>query len=251
MPKASLRTASISCLALWAAIWLVFRDARLSPEPPRGPVTRYIIGLLALLSRALLAQAPPPRFAYIYRDSLKHGVDSAYRVIENDGARICADLRCPNPYIGIESLSGVHEAWWINMFASEADTARVAKVYATNRALSVALGVIAQRKAALIGTPVQGFAIYRSDLSHGPAWSVARARFIVVTVTRDHRPVDGSVWEMHDSTLYVLRATGTLGEAQALAERKNTRVFAVRPNWSMPAPEWVAADPTFWRTAPM
>jgi len=25
----------------------------------------------------------------------------------------------------------------------------------------------------------------------------------------------------------------------------------VRPNWSMPAPEWVAADPDFWRSAPV
>src|SRR5215207_7688949 len=99
---------------------------------------RAIILLLALLSPPVLAQVPAPRFMYIYRDSLKRGVDSAYRVIEDDGAQICADLRCPNPYIGVESLSGPHEAWWINVFATEADTARVANVYATNRALSTA-----------------------------------------------------------------------------------------------------------------
>jgi hypothetical protein len=213
-------------------------------------MTRTIVGLLTLLSPALLAQTPAPCYAYIYRDSLKRGVDSTYRIIENDGAQICAELRCPNPYIGIESLSGVHEAWWINMFASEADTARVANVYATNRTLSEALDVIARRKATLIGTPVQGFGVYRRDLSRGPAWSIAGARFIVVTITRDHRPADGSVWVMSDSMLYVLRAVRTLREADALAQRNHARVFAVRPNWSMPAAEWVAADPDFWRAAP-
>ena len=38
------------------------------------------------------------------------------RIIENDGAQICADLRCPNPYLALESLSGPHEAWWLNVF---------------------------------------------------------------------------------------------------------------------------------------
>jgi hypothetical protein len=209
-----------------------------------------IILLLALLPRPLLAQVPAPRFMYIYRDSLKRGVDSAYRVIEDDGARICAELRCPNPYLALESLSGPHEAWWLNVFATEVDTARVARIYATNRALATALDGVARRKAALIGTPVQGFAVYRRDLSRGPAWSVAGARFLVVTVTRDRRPADGSAWAMADSTVYVLRPVPTRREADVLARQANARVFAVRPNWSMPAPEWVAADPAFWRSAP-
>lgn len=197
------------------------------------------------------AQVLATRFMYIYRDSLKRGVDSAYRVIENDGAQICADLRCPNPYIAIESVnSRPHEVWWLNVFATAADTARVAHVYATNRPLATALVGVAQRKAALIGTPVQGFAVYRRDLSRGPAWSVEAARFIVITVSRDRRPANGSAWEMGDSTVYAMRPVATRREADALARQNNARVFAVRPNWSMPAPEWVAADPGFWRGAP-
>jgi hypothetical protein len=212
---------------------------------------RTCILLLALLSPPLLAQRGAPAFMYIYRDSLKWGVDSAYRTIEDDGAQICADLRCPNPYLAIEALSGPHEAWWLNTFVTTADTARVAHVYATNRALSAALGVIATRKAALIGTPVQGFAVYRRDLSRGQALSVAGARFIVVTITRVQRPANGSVWAMADSNLYVLRPVSTRSEAEALAQQAKARVFAVRPNWSMPAPEWVSADRDFWRAAPV
>ena len=197
-----------------------------------------------------MGQQPAPRFLYFYRDSLKSGVDSAYRVIENDGAQICADRRCPNPYIALESLSGPHEVWWLNTFATAADTARVAKVYATDRELATALATIAQRKAALIGTPVQGFAMYRRDLSGDRTWSVNGARFVVVTVTPEQRRTEGSVWMTADSTLYILRPAHSLGEAQAMAVGAGARVFAVRPNWSMPAPSWVAADPTFWRAAP-
>jgi hypothetical protein len=205
--------------------------------------------MLAPLSATLVPQQAP-RFMYIYRDSLKRGVDSAYRAIENDAAQICADLRCPNPYLGLEALSGPHEAWWLNTFATEADTARVARAYATNRTLSDALGVIAKRKAPLIGTPIEGFAVYRHDLSRGAAWSVAGARFMVVTITRDHRPSDGSVWAMADSTVYVLRPARTRSEAEAFARHGAGRIFAVRPGWSMPAPEWLVADRDFWRDAP-
>ena len=211
---------------------------------------RTAIGLIAALPLVVIAQRPVPRFMYVYRDSLRSGVDSAYRSIENDAAQICADLNCPNPYIGLESLDGVHEAWWINMFESEADTARVAKVYATDSALSRALARVAQRKAALIGTPVQGFALYRPELSRGPRWSIAGARFVVASVTRTGRPTEGSVWEMPDSTRYVLRTFRTRPEAERGARADGGRIFVVRPNWSMPAPEWVEADREFWRAAP-
>ena len=208
--------------------------------------------LLAFLSAPLLGQgAAAPRFIYVYRDSIKHDADSAYRIIENDGAQICADLHCPNPYIGIESLDGAHEAWWINTFATEADTARVAHAYANDRALSAALASVSTRKASLIGTPVQGFAVYRRDLSRGAAWSVAGARFIVITVARDLRPGDGPAWLTSDSTVYRLVPVQTRREATEVARRNHARVFAIRPNWSMPAASWRAADPVFWRSAPV
>jgi len=189
------------------------------------------------LSRALSAQTPSPRFLYIYRDSLKAGVDSAYRAIEDDGAQICADLRCPNPYFAIESLAAPHEVWWINAFATEAETTRVATAYASNRPMSEALAAVGNRKKSLIGRPIQGFAVYQSRLSRGPSWSIMHARFVVAVVTRSHRPVAGPVWEMADSTLYALRPARTREEAEGLARQPGARIYAVRPNWSMPAAE--------------
>jgi hypothetical protein len=212
---------------------------------------RVTVALLVLLTPALLAQQAPPRFLYIYRDSLKSGTDSVYRAIENDGAQICADFKCPNPYFGLESLDEPREAFWINAFATAADTTRVANAYAGNRPLAEALALVAKRKENLIGKPIAGFGIYRRDLSRGPAWPVAGARYMLVSTMRRRRPADGSVWEMPDSTLYVFRLVKTAQQAKALAAQQNARVFAVRPNWSMPAPEWVAADPEFWRLAPV
>jgi len=212
---------------------------------------RVNVALLLLLTPPLLAQNASPRFLYVYRESVKSGVDSAYRAIENDGAQICADLKCPNPYLALESLSGPHEAFWLNAFASASDTARVAKAYAEDRPLAEALRIVATRKASLIGKPIEGFAVYRRELSRGPAWSVAGARFMLVYATRSRKPADGSVWELPDSTLFVFRPLRTARPPSTLTTEPDARVFAVRPNWSMPAPEWVAADPEFWRLAPV
>jgi hypothetical protein len=153
--------------------------------------------------------------------------------------------------LGLESLDEPREAFWLNAFATAADTTRVANAYAGNRPLMEALEVVAKRKETLIGKPIEGFGVYRRDLSRGPAWPVARARYMLVSTTRSRRPADGSVWELPDSTLYVFRPVKTVQQAKALAVEQNARVFAVRPNWSMPAPEWVAADPEFWRLAPV
>jgi hypothetical protein len=103
----------------------------------------------------------------------------------------------------------------------------------------------------LIGKPIEGFAVYRRDLSRDSAWSLAGARYMLVYTTRSRKPADGSVWEMRDSTLYVLRPLKTALQTDALAVESNARAFAVRPNWSMPAPEWIAADPDFWKRAPV
>jgi len=209
------------------------------------------IGQFGLGAGPLTTQAAPAHLIYLFRDFLKPGADSAYRVVEDDAAQVCADLRCPNPYLGLESLTGPHEAWWLNAFDRDADTGRVRQAYAANERLSRALAAATARKADLIGPPVEGFGVYRADLSRGPAWSPVGARFVVITVSRTPRPLLGSVWVVDHSTWYGLRPARTRRDAEAAAASEpGARVFAVRPNWSMPAPAWVAADPGFWRAAP-
>jgi hypothetical protein len=55
MVKASLRTASIGCLALWAAIWLLLLLMRLSPFDIRGIPG---IGMIMLVSFVIALVAP-------------------------------------------------------------------------------------------------------------------------------------------------------------------------------------------------
>ena len=69
---------------------------------------------------------------------------------------------------------------------------------------------------------------------------------MVIAVTRDKPATDGTVFETADGTRFVMRAARTADEAESKT-RDGAQIFAVRPYWSMPAKEWIAADPEFWK----
>ncbi len=181
------------------------------------------------------------------------GHEASFRAAEEDAARICAELNCPNPHLAIESLTGPKEVWWLNAYESEAHKERVASGYTNNAPLMAALAEITKRREGLIGTSVDIFANYRADLSSGAEWKVAGARFFVVTVTKSAPTSVGSVFEAPDGTRFVFRAARTRREADALASAggPETIVFAIRPYWGMAAKAWIAADPEFWNANPM
>jgi len=131
------------------------------------------VGLAVLVLVMLATQERPPQILQIYRDSVKEGGEAAYKAIEEDAARICADLRFPHPHLAIESLTGPKEVWWLNAFESEADRQQVTEDYTKNPALVAALEGIAKRKEEVTGTPVTVFATYRADLSRGVSWNPA------------------------------------------------------------------------------
>ncbi len=178
----------------------------------------------------------------IAREFPAPGNEEKFRKIEEDAACICAELKCPNPYIGIESLTGPKEAWWINGFASLAARSRVAEQYANNRPLTDALNAITERKRSLVGDSIEVVAKYRKELSHGARWDVGQGRFLVIAITRDKPASDGTVF----GTRFVVQAARTADEAESKA-REGAQIFAVRPYWSMPAKAWIAADPEFWK----
>jgi hypothetical protein len=139
-----------------------------------------------------MAQERSPTILQIYRDSLKPGREGAFKTVEEDAARICAELKFPHSHLAIESLSGPKEVWWLNAFESEAEKQQAASDYARNPALVAALESITRRKEGLTEAPVNVYATYRADLSRGAPWKVAGARFFVVTVTQGGCP-DGGV----------------------------------------------------------
>jgi hypothetical protein len=192
--------------------------------------------------------AEPPQILQIYRDFLRPGTDDAYREIEEEAARICARFKCPNPYLAIESLTDPKEVWYFNGYRSAAHQTAVYDGYRNNAPLLAALDVIPKRKADLILAPLDVLAAHRPDLGRGRSWRVGEGRFLVITVTKDSKEVEGTVFAADDGTLFVIGAAHSRHEAdaEAAAAGEDARVFAVRPSMSMPAEEWRLADRDFW-----
>lgn len=200
----------------------------------------------------LLNGQRPPEILQIHRDVLKPGSEASFKNLEEDAARICADLNCPHPHMAIESLTGEKEVWWLNVFESEAHKQSVTEEYTSNRPLMAALESIRLRRENVLRSQVDIFAHYRADLSRGTPWTLAGVRFFVVTVTNARPLVEGSVFEAPDGSCFVFRALGVREHADlaAAAVGREATVFAVRPYWGMPSKDWVAADPEFWRVNP-
>ncbi|MGH9147042.1 MAG: hypothetical protein ACRD1Q_10055 [Vicinamibacterales bacterium] len=185
----------------------------------------------------------------IYRDFLKPGTDSAYRENEEEAARICARLECPNPYLTIESLSGPQEFWYLNGYQSTSHQTAVAEGYRRNVPLMTALNTIAGRKSGLILAPLDIITRYRADLTSGSPWRIGEGRFLVITVTRRYGHAEGTVFEAEDGTLFIIRSARSRDEADARATAAgvDTRVFAVRPSLSTASRDWMTSDPEFWQ----
>jgi hypothetical protein len=214
---------------------------------------RFLVVAAAILGAVpLMAQERPPAILEIYRDPVLPGKEAAFRAVEEDAARICAKHGFPNPHVAIESLTGPKEVWWLNAFESEAHKQKVTDEYASNTAVVAGLTEVGKRREGLVGPAVDTFVHYRADLSRGASWSIAGARFFVVTVTKGDPIAEGSVFEADDGTRFVFRSARERGEADLLAAKAGpgTTVFAVRPYWGMAAQEWIAADPDFWKANP-
>ncbi len=191
----------------------------------------------------------PPEILQIHRERLKPGAETEYAAVESRITWRCAELGCPHPYLGIESLTGPREVWFFNGYESEAEKTSVADAYASNAPLMEALRELGEQKKAFVEEPVSTFAGYRLDLSAGAPWEPGLGRYLVISASLEGRGENRTVFDDHDGTRYAISAFHTREEAEAAAGDEGN-VFAVRPDWSHPAKEWIAADPEFWHGHP-
>lgn len=190
-----------------------------------------------------------PRLLFIAREFWKPGHESALNRMEGEAARVCIGLGVPHPFLSVESLTGSKEVWYINGFDSSEEVAQVKEAYSNNPALLSAMERFAAQRAAFASQPSrEGLATYRSELSRGSEWVLGYGRFLVITVTKGHPHSDGAVFETDDGVRIVITSAQTRTDAGAklLSAGEDAKIFAVRPEFSMPAAEWIARDPSFW-----
>lgn len=208
-----------------------------------------LLPLLLGLALQTSAHAQAPRILYISREFWKPGHEAALNRMEAEAARMCIGLGVPHPYLGIESLTGSKEVWYINGFASTEELAQVTEAYSKKPELLAAMNRFAAERAEFRSQPSsEGSATYRPELSRGAEWKMGQERFLVIAVTKGTPKSDGTVFESKDGVRFVVTAAKTRIEADAKlsAADPGAKIFGVRPEFSMPAAEWAASDPSFW-----
>ena len=193
-----------------------------------------------------------PRLLFIAREFWKAGHEAALNRMEGEAARICIGLGVPHPFLAVESLTGSKEVWYINGFDSSDEVSQVAAAYSKNPALTSAMKRFATERAAFASEPSrEALAAYRPELSRGPEWVLGHGRFLVIAVTRGNTQSDGTVFETDDGVRIVIIAAETRADAEKKLSSAggDAKIFAVRPEFSMPAAEWIAGDPSFWASS--
>jgi hypothetical protein len=206
---------------------------------------------LALLLGLVMTQSiqKPAPILLIAREPLVAARENEYREIEEETARLSAKLGCPHPYLAMESLTGPKEIWWFNAFDSPEDQKQVGEAYEKNAPLSAMLNKNRDRKAPVTGKVTEVYARYRPDLTSGVPWILGHARFLVIAVNKDRPPGAGTVFQAADRTFFVFSPTQTREHADRLAASiPGSTVAVIRPAFSYPAKDWIAADPQFWQT---
>jgi len=210
----------------------------------------FIAFVFMVDSRVWLSQeaSASPELLLIVQEEIRSPHLAQYDELETKIARDCVSLQCPHPYLALVSTTEPKVVWWLNAFASSAEKTRVEDAWQRNTAAMQALNVLGQQKQAFTSKPRTYLTHCRRDLSKA-AWTMAGARFLIVRVTNKRAPVGQSVFTAPDGKLFVFAAATTRQEAEQLLRLAGAgaQLLAVQPRWSLPASEWIAADPEFWQ----
>src|SRR5215472_2548552 len=127
------------------------------------------------------SRAPTPQVLFISREFWKPGHEAELNRIEAEAARVCIKLGVPHPYLGIESITGAKEVWYINGFASTDDLTKVGEAYSKNQGLLEAMKRFSQQRVEFQSQPNSELTVtYRPDASHGAGWDIGKQEFLVI-----------------------------------------------------------------------
>jgi hypothetical protein len=182
-------------------------------------ITRCFLagGLLCAASFTLPAQQPgPPTVLRIYREDIKEGKGSAHEKVEARWAQTMARLKYPANSIGMTSLTGTSQAWFLEghaSFASIGDT----EAFFNKPAYRTEIDALDAQDAELRAGSRQWIAVFRNDLSYRTAemmGGIAKARYFNVVIFRIHQ---GRDQEFADVAKTAVAASQKAGNDQAVA----------------------------------
>ena len=188
------------------------------------------------------------RFLLIVRERVRLGSEDAYDDNERQIAAACTALKCPHAYLALTTVTEPTDVWWLNAFASVEERHSVEASYAGNGPLMAAIAPLAARKHTFRESIASTMTEFRRDLS-ASALRVAGTRFVAVTTGFEGQAAVGSVYQAADGSRFTFAVAQKADAAYDLGARMGTsaRILRVRPEWSFPDQDWIAADPGFWK----
>jgi hypothetical protein len=144
----------------------------LSSKASPNEMVLKLLPLMLTLAFQPSARAQAPRILFICREFWKSGHEAALNRIEAEAAGTCIDLGVPHSYLGIESLTGSKEVWYINGFASTEELGQITKAYNKNPELLAAMNRFAQQSTKFKSHPTSEGIAYRAEPSRGPEFEM-------------------------------------------------------------------------------
>lgn len=144
--------------------------------------SRSFLCSLALISPvALSAQAPPPHLE-IVREVVRMGREAPHALLESRWAGVFRLARVPVYYLGMTSIWGPSEAWFISGHESYRGWEDLDTAIGSAEGLDAQTGLLASADAENISSTTSLMAHLRPELGRGGVGDLARARYLEITV---------------------------------------------------------------------
>jgi hypothetical protein len=144
-------------------------------------------GLVFLVAPALLAQGgimPPPPLLLIMREEVKPGHEAPHAVTESAWARALAKGKSTDHYLGMTSMTGPMEAWFLAGYANFAQWESKRAELDHNPAFKKEVDKIALDDAEHVTGGRNFLGTFRKDLSFGPDVEIGKMRYFRIRTFR-------------------------------------------------------------------
>lgn len=142
-------------------------------------------GLALLVAQSSAAQeGAPPKVLQIIREQVKPGKTSAHEKLEMGWPRAYAKANWPSGWIGMASVTGAPEAWFLSGWDSYAAFEKNEESFDKNAALKAENDQMSMQDGDLLSGWANILATYRADLSYGANVQIAKMRYFSVSTVR-------------------------------------------------------------------
>lgn len=158
-----------------------------SPSPAFRLAFLLAPALLAPSFTVLRAQSgpqPPPPLMMFFREEVKPGHGAAHAATEAAWGHILAKGKSTDHYLGMSSLTGPSEAWFIMGYGSYADWEAKQNEADKNPALKKEIDAISQKDGEHLAGTRSFLGTLRKDLSYGPPVEIGKMRYMRVRTFR-------------------------------------------------------------------